>query len=153
MNSTVVPPTTKRVQQHTKRELNQAIKLKTLKYVRKYKKAGYDELTERLHELNREWDTERVLEANASALLLAGSILGVTTKKRGWFFLSGIVSGFLLQHAVQGWCPPLELIRRLGVRTEAEIQTEIIAIKYLRGDFSLDNNTPLEIFKAATKDR
>jgi hypothetical protein len=43
--------------------------------------------------------------------------------------------GFLLQHAVQGWCPPLPLLRRLGVRTADEINEERYALKALRGDF------------------
>lgn len=42
---------------------------------------------------------------------------------------------FLLQHAVQGWCPPLPVFRRLGVRTAREIHEEILALKAMRGDF------------------
>ena len=40
-----------------------------------------------------------------------------------------------LQHAVQGWCPPLAVWRRLGVRTQSEIDEERYALKALRGDF------------------
>ncbi|HEV2173318.1 MAG TPA: hypothetical protein VGR71_07115, partial [Nitrospira sp.] len=46
------------------------------------------------------------------------------------------VAGFLLQHAVQGWCPTISLFRRLGVRTTQEIDHERYALKALRGDFS-----------------
>jgi hypothetical protein len=46
-----------------------------------------------------------------------------------------VVAGFLLQHAVQGWCPPVPLFRRLGFRTAAEIDYERYALKALRGDF------------------
>ena len=42
---------------------------------------------------------------------------------------------FLLQHALQGWCPPLPLFRRLGVRTAREIARERYALQALRGDF------------------
>ena len=45
------------------------------------------------------------------------------------------VAGFLLQHAVQGWCPPVPVMRRLGFRTEREIDAERTALKALRGDF------------------
>jgi len=31
---------------------------------------------------------------------------------------------FLLQHGMQGWCPPLPILRRLGVRTRGEIDRE-----------------------------
>jgi hypothetical protein len=33
-------------------------------------------------------------------------------------------SGFLLQHALQGWCPPVPLLRQLGFRTSYEIEEE-----------------------------
>jgi hypothetical protein len=45
------------------------------------------------------------------------------------------VAGFLLQHAVQGWCPPVPVFRRLGFRTQTEIDYERYALKVLRGDF------------------
>jgi hypothetical protein len=47
-----------------------------------------------------------------------------------------VVAGFLLQHALQGWCPPLPVLRRLGVRTADEINQERYALKALRGDFA-----------------
>jgi hypothetical protein len=46
-----------------------------------------------------------------------------------------VVQGFLLQHAVQGWCPPVALLRRRGVRTSMEIAEERNALKALRGDY------------------
>ncbi len=46
-----------------------------------------------------------------------------------------VVGSFLLQHAVQGWCPPLPVFRRMGVRTQTEIDEERAALKALRGDF------------------
>ena len=45
------------------------------------------------------------------------------------------VGAFLLQHALQGWCPPLPLLRQLGVRTAEEINEERTALKTIRGDF------------------
>jgi len=42
------------------------------------------------------------------------------------------VAAFLLQHAVQGWCPPLPVFRRLGVRTADEINDERVALKAVR---------------------
>jgi hypothetical protein len=47
-----------------------------------------------------------------------------------------IVASFLLQHAVQGWCPPVSIFRRLGVRTMREMDEERYALKALRGDFA-----------------
>jgi hypothetical protein len=46
------------------------------------------------------------------------------------------VTAFLFQHAVQGWCPPVPILRRLGFRTVTEIEQERHALKALRGDFA-----------------
>lgn len=51
------------------------------------------------------------------------------------FAVPVIVTAFLLQHAVQGWCPPVPILRRLGYRTNREQDDERIALKFLRGDF------------------
>ncbi|MBC7291981.1 MAG: DUF2892 domain-containing protein [Actinotalea sp.] len=98
---------------------------------------GADEaaISDRLAELDREWDVERVLELNAASLTLVGVALSRLHSPR-WLVLSTIVPGFLVQHALQGWCPPIEVFRRLGVRTRREIDTERTALKALRGDFA-----------------
>jgi hypothetical protein len=88
-----------------------------------------------LDELKDEWDIERVLEANAASVVLAGVVLGATVDRR-FFALSGLVGLFLLQHAIQGWCPPLPFFRRRGVRTQSEIERERYALKAIRGDFA-----------------
>ena len=63
-----------------------------------------------------------------------------------------MVAGFLLQHAVQGWCPPLPVFRRLGFRTQTEIEEERYALKALRGDFrdvaAGDGHDPARIERA-----
>jgi hypothetical protein len=91
-------------------------------------------LDDRLAELDEEWDVERVLEANASSLILAGLTLALVHDRR-WLWLPAGVAAFLLQHAVQGWCPPLPVLRRLGLRTRDEIARERHALRTLRGDF------------------
>jgi hypothetical protein len=64
-----------------------------------------------------------VLEAGASSLTLFGLLLG-TFRRRRWYLLPFVVAGFLLQHVVHGWCPPDPVIRRLGIRTQTEIDRE-----------------------------
>ena len=91
-------------------------------------------ISQNLLSLDKEWDIERRLEANAAALGLISAVL-VATHSRRWLVLSGAVSGFLLQHAIQGWCPPVEIFRRFGARTRNEIDAERTAVKALRGDF------------------
>ena len=91
-------------------------------------------ISARIAQLEREWDIERWLETNASSLALMGLILGLT-RSRKYLLLSGTVLSFLLMHAIQGWCPPVPILRQLGIRTRSEIDREKFALKVLRGDF------------------
>lgn len=102
--------------------------------VQLHRSADHATLSRRIAELEREWDIERVLETNASTLIVAGTLLGVAGCRR-WLLVPAVVSGFLLHHALRGWCPPIPLLRRLGVRTRKEIERERYALKVLRGDF------------------
>jgi hypothetical protein len=122
-----------RVRNHTSDQINLNIDEKIAQQVQQYAKQP-DAISQRIEELGREWDTERVLEANASVLAFTGLMLGLFINYH-WFWLTGIVLPFLFQHAVQGWCPPLPVIRRLGVRTRSEIGQEKYSLKLLRGDF------------------
>lgn len=123
-----------RVRANTALEINEKIDRQITESVRFYSGKSEDKITQRIHDLEREWDMERLLETNASALAFTGLVLGVIRNKK-WLFLPGIVLPFLLQHAVQGWCPPVPLFRRLGIRTREEIEREKFALKALRGDF------------------
>jgi hypothetical protein len=91
-------------------------------------------ISRRLRELDEEWDIERAIEANASLLAFTGVALGVTSDRR-WLLLPALVTAFLFQHATQGWCPPVPVLRRLGFRTAHEIEQERAALKAIRGDF------------------
>ncbi len=84
----------------------------------------------RLEELDREWDIERTLETNASTLIVTGSVLGFLVSKK-FFAIPLVVGSFLLQHALQGWCPPLPILRKLGHRTADEIQQERSALEVI----------------------
>jgi hypothetical protein len=100
-----------------------------------YYAAHPDQIGRRLNELDEEWDVERMLQLNSSALSLVGIALGIT-RSRKWLLLPLVVQGFFLQHGLEGWCPPLPIFRRLGIRTQAEIEAERHALKAIRGDFA-----------------
>jgi hypothetical protein len=123
-----------RVRANTPPEVNQTIDTEIAATVRFYASKTDYEITRRIKELDMEWDIERYLEANAAIFTFIGAALGLK-KSRNWFILPLIVSIFLLQHAVQGWCPPVSVFRRLGIRTGREIEVEKYALKVLRGDF------------------
>lgn len=129
-----LPKTTERVARHTAPGVNERIATRTRESV--WELAGRPgDIPARLDALDREWDVERALEANAASIALAGVALGATVDRR-FFAVPAIVAGFLLQHAVQGWCPPVPVLRRLGFRTQSEIERERCALKALRGDFA-----------------
>jgi len=129
-----------RVREHTRADVNERIDRETQERVHYYSVLGGDAIERRFDELDREWDIERVLETNASALAFTGLALGFLTRKRGWFAIPGLVLPFLFQHAVQGWCPPVPVLRRLGVRTRREIDREKFALKAARGDLNVIAN-------------
>jgi hypothetical protein len=131
----MLPNTVDRVPNQTCEVVNDRIRLQTEQNIARFKQAGPAEIARRLEELDAEWDVERTLEANAASVSLIGLTLGATVDRR-WFGLPAVVGFFLLQHALQGWCPPLPVLRRLGFRTASEIDYERYALKALRGDFA-----------------
>jgi hypothetical protein len=129
----MIPATVERVPRHTAAHVNEQIHRRTQESVARHA-ADPAAIDRRLAELDREWDIERTLEANAATLAAVGAGLALLADRR--FALVPLVVGtFLLQHAVQGWCPPVPVFRRLGVRTQREIDEERCALKALRGDF------------------
>ena len=124
-----------RVRENSPDETNREIDSEILDNINSYGFADMEEIDHRLEELDKEWDVERVLEVNAASFTLAGLILGFTKSKR-WFILPAVVATFLLQHGIQGWCPPVPVLRKLGFRTRKEIDEERVALKALRGDFA-----------------
>lgn len=152
MTKSMLPPTSKRVQNHTNPDVNQAIRQQTigkLYELLEHKSTKNTVLNHCIDCLCKEWDTERVLETNAAAIILIISIL--ETKKSKAFLLTGVISFFLLQHALQGWCPPLPAIRKIGVRTAEEINNERMALKLVRGDFSEVPDTIEEMLEMIEK--
>ena len=142
----MLPETADRVHDHTDPEINNRLREEYGARIAEYAR-NPERVDARLDELDQEWDIERVIEANAATLALAGVALGATVDRR-WLVLPALVTGFLLQHALQGWCPPVPILRRMGFRTMSEIDRERFALKALRGDF-----VGLSTRKASLKNR
>lgn len=129
----ILPATTKRVQLNTCDSVNRKISEQTAQRIKELKDADSETIAKRLEQLDYEWDIERMLETNAAVAVLLGSYLGFKGCK-AWFLLPGLVGVFLLQHALQGWCPPVCLFRKMGIRTAEEINNEKIELQKLSGE-------------------
>ena len=135
----VLPSTARRVEMNTDPVIDHRIRRRIEENIHYY--AMHPERSSNAwQELDREWDIERVLEANAAGIALGGMLLGLF--RRGFLWLPLAVAGFLLQHALQGWCPPCGCCAGWGVRTAAEIASERAALKSLRGDFAAVERMP-----------
>jgi hypothetical protein len=126
---------TDRVRANTADYINRRIDQFIEDNVRYFSGRPREEIVRRIEALEQEWDIERVLELLASSFSLTGLTLGAG-KNKIWFLLPATVLAFLFIHAVQGWCPPVPVLRRLGIRTREEIERERYALKALLGDFA-----------------
>ncbi len=125
----MVATTANRVPANTAQEVNDRIFESTQRIIDYYRNHP-GEVPVRLRELDEEWDIERVLETGSATLSLAGFMLSALSSRR-WLLLPLAVQSFFLQHALQGWCPPLPMLRRLGVRTAEEINRERAALQQI----------------------
>jgi len=139
----MVASTTRRVPANTPEDVNERIRLETERNIAYYSQQDKATIDDRLAALDEEWDIERVLEANAAGAVLTGVVLG-TIRRRRWYLLCGLVGGFLMQHAISGWCPPLSVFRRLGFRTAHEIESERCALLQTRKNPSSKKNEKSE---------
>lgn len=138
-----------RVRSSTSRSQNEAIDREIVANVARYSAQGASAVEARIHELDKKWDIERTLELNAGVLGLTGALLALTVDKR-WAILPAVVTTFLVQHAIQGWCPPLPLFRAMGIKSRPEHDREKYALKALRDDFK-NIHTATEAWTAVNK--
>ena len=144
-----------KVRSSTSSEKNGEIDREIIKNIRKYEGRSSKDIERRIKRLEKEWDIERLLETNMSVLALLGIALTIFVHEY-WIILPVIVLLFFVQHALQGWCPPLPIFRAMGKRSRAELDREKYALKVLKGDFKglpvpEDPDNAERIFKATTK--
>lgn len=135
---TIIKPG-ERVRSSSSRSHNQKIDEEIVSNIEYYSGHGAAAIESRIKELDKKWDIERTLEINAGLLGLAGAVLALTVDRR-WAILPAVVTSFLAQHAIQGWCPPLPLFRAMGIKSRPELDREKYALKALRDDFKNVHN-------------
>jgi hypothetical protein len=116
-----------RIRRASAHQVNQQIDRQTDANILHYTNAMPEVIDERIEELDREWDVERMLTVNGASVALAGLILGATRDKK-WLIVPGIVLPLLLNLNLRGWAPALPVLRHLGMRSRSEINRERAAL-------------------------
>lgn len=116
------------IRDHTSRETNERIDRTTRGAVDEVS-GSPERVRMRLSELDREWNVDRALMLNfailggLSATMTARNLLRYG-RPGGWGAMLATQFAFLAHHAIRRWCPPMPLFRRLGFRSEREIEAE-----------------------------
>jgi hypothetical protein len=135
MSDVMHTPAPDRVRANTWPPVNEKLDTDARLRLRAAASASSDELTRRITQLDVEWDFDRTVETEASVMGLVGLGLGMAVNKR-LLVMPAFVATMLLLHATHGWYPLLPVFRRIGVRTQDEIDRERYALKAMRGDFT-----------------
>ncbi|MDX2187295.1 MAG: hypothetical protein SFV32_10205 [Opitutaceae bacterium] len=123
-----------RVRRHTSTAMQAKLDAEMADRVRFYADKSRERISERIGELQREWSIERHMQVNvAAAGLMTGAL--ALSRNRAWGLVAAASAGVLLLHAVEGSRPSLCAARLARLRSRAEINREIYALKVLRGDF------------------
>jgi hypothetical protein len=146
-------PAGEHVRKATSNKQNAVIDQAILLNIQEYSGRSPEEISHRIKALDKEWDIERMLDLGMSVMALSG-ITGSLLFNKYSIILPILLLLFFIWHAIQGWCPPIPLLRLYKVRTRAEIDREKYALKAMRGDFKdLANESDLasRAFEATKK--
>lgn len=90
---------------------------------------------QRLDELEREWNLDRAVQTGTGTVALLSIFWYAATRTRFCLLVASVANVWLLVQAFTGWSAPGAILRRAGLRTQTEIDSERYALKALRGDF------------------
>jgi hypothetical protein len=124
-----------RARRHTAASVLERIDEKTTYSLLQAAQSDAATIATKLEALDREWDTDRVIEVEAATVGLLGLALGCFVRP-AFLAIPGVIGGAVLVQALTGWYPLLPVFRRLGVRSAREIERERYGLKAARGDFS-----------------
>lgn len=122
-----------RARRHTARSVLRRIDDETVDHLMEVEQKP-DSARQRLEALDREWDIDRTIEAEAATMGLIGLALGALVRP-AFLAMPATVGAAVFLFGTRGIYPLLPIFRRLGIRTAREIERERYAVKTLRGDF------------------
>jgi len=113
-----------KVRKHSLKSFNESIDEKTDSIIQLVVAEGPISISERLNELDREWDIDKAVMLFQSGLIMGqlASAIRKQTKNQLWGPL--LQTPLLALHATFGWSPVTMIFRKLGFRTRFEIQAE-----------------------------
>ena len=126
-------PTAQRVHSNTARPVQAMLDQRLQQNIAQCTESGPSAIRQRLAQLDREWNLERFIEVEAPLMIILGAALGLSRDRR-WLGLSALAAGMVLTHSFQGWYPLMPVLRRLGVRSQDEIEEERMALLVLLGE-------------------
>jgi hypothetical protein len=121
---------------------------RTFNLVKEFSHKGKAKITERLQQIEKEMDLERVLHLNLATIALAGVALSYSTEDKDWLYMPA--AAVLLLAVDTAFCltAKVPLLRRLGLRLKDEILHERYALKAFCGDFK-HTDSPDTVWEAA----
>lgn len=120
-----------RVRRRTAPDVLAEIDRRTATRVMRVARGGHDAIAARIEELDREWDLDRWFVV----LFTVGSALVEQRGRHGgvWRLLFRAQQLMALGYGLFGWAPPVSLLRRVGIRTQKEIDAErAVLVELLR---------------------
>lgn len=102
--------------------------------VRYHSSLGPDAISDRIRQLDAEWDMERSVTAALSGVGAFGLLMGLFGG-RLLRLLTWVAVPLLLAFSLGKWAPSASALSRWGLRRRREIEEERYALKALRGDF------------------
>jgi hypothetical protein len=121
---------------------------RTFNIVKEFSHKGRAKITERIAQIEKEMDLERVLHLNLSALALAGAAMAYATESKKWLYVPAAAALLLAVDTAFCVTAKVPFLRRLGLRLKDEILHERNALKAFRGDFK-HTDTPEIVWDAS----
>jgi hypothetical protein len=108
---------------------------RTFEMVKEFAHKGRKKITERIEQIDRELDLDRVIHLNLATIALAGAALCYATADKRWLLMPACAAGLLIADTLTGITGKIPLLKKLGLRLKNEILHERYALKAFRGDF------------------
>lgn len=120
---TITTPSFDRVRARTSSRVNARLDDELQGRLLDLESQGPEAMRARIEQIDREWDIDRMLIA---MFPIVGGITHELGHRvhRAFSYLFRVQLGFMLSHAIVGWCPPVPVLRRLGFRTRQELDDE-----------------------------